>query len=192
MHSHVAQECFCGEPNCVGFIGGKTQTDLGGMDDLYIDALGITEEVEALGLKGSKKRKGKKLDEDFTVRLLPFFFSLSFLPSFVSTRESDEESILTFDFLRTANPPSNSPRRSPQSLCRHASSYPDPSNPRETPVEGTHDDGRGGSAELVEASWVEFDGEHFEGVPDGCAGYYSRTSSSPLSIRLSSLLSKQR
>lgn len=38
------------------------------MDDLYIDALGITEEVEALGLKGSKKRKGKKLDEDFTVR----------------------------------------------------------------------------------------------------------------------------
>jgi SET domain-containing protein len=34
---HVAQECFCGEPNCVGFIGGKTQTDIGGMDDLYID-----------------------------------------------------------------------------------------------------------------------------------------------------------
>lgn len=35
--SHVAQECYCGEPNCVGYIGGKTQTDLGGMDDLYID-----------------------------------------------------------------------------------------------------------------------------------------------------------
>lgn len=34
---HVAQECFCGEPNCMGFIGGKTQTDIGGMDDLYID-----------------------------------------------------------------------------------------------------------------------------------------------------------
>jgi hypothetical protein len=35
--SHDAQKCYCGEPNCVGFIGGKTQTDLGGMDDLYID-----------------------------------------------------------------------------------------------------------------------------------------------------------
>lgn len=39
------------------------------MDDLYIDALGIADEVEALGLKGSKKKKGKKLDEDFVVRL---------------------------------------------------------------------------------------------------------------------------
>ncbi|GAA6037687.1 hypothetical protein JCM8097_002285 [Rhodosporidiobolus ruineniae] len=70
-YGHVAQECYCGEPNCVGFIGGKTQTDLGGMDDLYIDALGITEEVEALGLKGSKKKKGKKLDEDFVPTLYP-------------------------------------------------------------------------------------------------------------------------
>lgn len=32
-----AQECYCGEPNCVGFLGGKTQTDVGAMDDLYID-----------------------------------------------------------------------------------------------------------------------------------------------------------
>jgi hypothetical protein len=30
-------------------------------------ALGITEEVEKLGLKGSKKKKGKKLDEDYVV-----------------------------------------------------------------------------------------------------------------------------
>ncbi|GAA6055843.1 hypothetical protein JCM3770_004787 [Rhodotorula araucariae] len=70
-YGHVAQECFCGEPGCVGFIGGKTQTDLGGMDDLYIDALGIAAEVEALGLKGSKKKKGRKLDEDFTPTLHP-------------------------------------------------------------------------------------------------------------------------
>ncbi|GAA6060898.1 hypothetical protein JCM10212_000181 [Sporobolomyces blumeae] len=73
-YGHVAQECFCGEPNCVGFIGGKTQTDIGGMDDLYIDALGIAEEVEALGLKGSKRKKGKKLDEDFTPTLHPIQF----------------------------------------------------------------------------------------------------------------------
>lgn len=36
-YGHDAQECFCGEPNCVGFIGGKTQTDIAGMDDLYLD-----------------------------------------------------------------------------------------------------------------------------------------------------------
>jgi hypothetical protein len=48
-------------------------------------ALGISDEVEMLGLKGSKKRKSKKLDEDYMVCLasapvlsvpqLFFFFS---------------------------------------------------------------------------------------------------------------------
>ena len=36
-YGHDAQECYCGEPNCVGFIGGKTQTDIAGMDDLYLE-----------------------------------------------------------------------------------------------------------------------------------------------------------
>lgn len=89
VYRHEAQPCYCGEPKCVGFIGGKTQTDIGAMDDLYLDgkalfwptlfsfilifvgcvALGITDEVEALGLKGSKKKKGRKLDEDYMVRI---------------------------------------------------------------------------------------------------------------------------
>ncbi|KAK7688537.1 hypothetical protein QCA50_008075 [Cerrena zonata] len=70
-YGHEAQPCYCGEPNCVGFIGGKTQTDIAAMDDLFLDALGITDEVELLGLKGSKKRKGKKLDEDYLPTLKP-------------------------------------------------------------------------------------------------------------------------
>ncbi|KAI0339087.1 SET domain-containing protein [Trametopsis cervina] len=70
-YGHEAQPCYCGEAKCVGFIGGKTQTDLAAMDDLYLDALGITDEVEALGLKGNKKKKGKKLDEDFVPELKP-------------------------------------------------------------------------------------------------------------------------
>lgn len=36
-HRHQAQPCYCGEPNCVGFIGGKTQTDIATMDDLELD-----------------------------------------------------------------------------------------------------------------------------------------------------------
>ncbi|KAI0092307.1 hypothetical protein BDY19DRAFT_884269 [Irpex rosettiformis] len=70
-YGHDAQPCYCGEAKCVGFIGGKTQTDLAAMDDLYLDALGISDEVEALGLKGNKKKRGKKLDEDFIPDLKP-------------------------------------------------------------------------------------------------------------------------
>lgn len=72
----------------MGYIGGKTQTDLAAMDDLYIDgifhlsifnafahpygsALGISDEVEKLGLKGNKKKKSKKLDEDYAPILKP-------------------------------------------------------------------------------------------------------------------------
>jgi [histone H3]-lysine36 N-trimethyltransferase len=83
----------------VGFIGGKTQTDLGGMDDLYIDgkphrlqtlkpasenplALGIADEVERLGLKGNRRKKGKKLDEDFNVSIASLTLCSPFDPSF--------------------------------------------------------------------------------------------------------------
>lgn len=38
---------------------------------LYISALGITDEVEKFGLKGNKKRKSKKLDEDYAPVLKP-------------------------------------------------------------------------------------------------------------------------
>ncbi|KAF8487420.1 hypothetical protein DFH94DRAFT_641821 [Russula ochroleuca] len=70
-YGHDAQPCYCGEEKCVGFIGGKTQTDIAGMDDLYLDALGIADEVDRLGLKGSKKKKSKKLDEDWMPILKP-------------------------------------------------------------------------------------------------------------------------
>lgn len=84
--SHQAQLCYCGELNCLGFIGGKTQTDIAAMDDLYLDgspkanlcccwaliafvALGITDEADILELKGTKKKRGKKIDDpDFMVR----------------------------------------------------------------------------------------------------------------------------
>ncbi|KAF7324844.1 Histone methyltransferase [Mycena kentingensis (nom. inval.)] len=65
-----AQECFCGEPNCVGYLGGKTQTDIAAVDDLYLDALGITDEDDLIALKGNKKKKGKKIDDpDFKPNL---------------------------------------------------------------------------------------------------------------------------
>ena len=62
------------------------------MDDLYLDgapfffyfpirplralvaALGISDEVDRLGLKGSKKKRSKKLDEDWMVIAADFLF----------------------------------------------------------------------------------------------------------------------
>ncbi|WOO81021.1 Histone-lysine N-methyltransferase, H3 lysine-36 specific [Vanrija pseudolonga] len=70
-YGHEAQICYCGEPNCVGFIGGKTQTDVGGIDDLFLDALGILDEVVAQGMKGSRKKKARQLDEDYVPVLHP-------------------------------------------------------------------------------------------------------------------------
>lgn len=50
-------------------------------------ALGIAEEVEALGLRGTKKKKGKHIDDDFIVSLFSFFFSRHFRydPDAIST-----------------------------------------------------------------------------------------------------------
>ncbi|KAF8316408.1 SET domain-containing protein [Clavulina sp. PMI_390] len=70
-YGHDAQTCYCGEPNCVGFIGGTTQTDIGGMDDLYIEALGIMDDVEKYTLKGNRRKKSKKLDEDYLPPMNP-------------------------------------------------------------------------------------------------------------------------
>ncbi|KAJ6554544.1 hypothetical protein B0H19DRAFT_150279 [Mycena capillaripes] len=71
-YGHKPQQCYCGEPNCVGYIGGKTQTDIANVDDIFLQALGITDEDQVAALKGTKKKKGKKLDDaDFLPELRP-------------------------------------------------------------------------------------------------------------------------
>lgn len=70
-YGNEAQTCYCGEPNCVGAIGGKTQTDIGGMDQLFLDALGIADEVDRLDARGTRKKKSRHLDEDYTPLLRP-------------------------------------------------------------------------------------------------------------------------
>ncbi|KAF8905611.1 hypothetical protein CPB85DRAFT_914875 [Mucidula mucida] len=57
-YGHDAQVCHCGEPQCVGFIGGKTQT----LSDDMLEALGVDED-DVGEYKASKKRRGKKLDD---------------------------------------------------------------------------------------------------------------------------------
>ncbi|WFD27620.1 [histone H3]-lysine(4) N-trimethyltransferase [Malassezia nana] len=59
------QPCYCGEPNCVGTLGGRTQTDVVTMDDRFIAALGIAEQVAELRASLPRGKRHKILDEDF-------------------------------------------------------------------------------------------------------------------------------
>ncbi|KAJ4304154.1 histone methyltransferase set2 [Collariella sp. IMI 366227] len=58
------QPCYCGEPNCVGFIGGKTQTERATKLPLAtIEALGI-EDGDSWDTAVAKKPRKKKTHED--------------------------------------------------------------------------------------------------------------------------------
>lgn len=58
------QPCYCGEPNCTGFIGGKTQTERATkLSNTTIEALGI-EDGDGWDLAVAKKPRKKKTGED--------------------------------------------------------------------------------------------------------------------------------
>lgn len=58
------QPCYCGEPNCTGFIGGKTQTERGTkLSNTTIEALGISD-GHGWDTAVAKKPRKKKLGED--------------------------------------------------------------------------------------------------------------------------------
>ena len=58
------QPCYCGEPNCTGFIGGKTQTERATkLSNLTIEALGI-DDGDGWDTAVAKKPRKKKVGED--------------------------------------------------------------------------------------------------------------------------------
>ncbi|SHO78305.1 Similar to S.cerevisiae protein SET2 (Histone methyltransferase with a role in transcriptional elongation) [Malassezia sympodialis ATCC 42132] len=59
------QPCYCGEPNCVGTIGGRTQTDVVTMDERFIAALDIADQVAELRASLPRNKRHKILDDDF-------------------------------------------------------------------------------------------------------------------------------
>lgn len=60
------QPCYCGEPNCVGFIGGKTQTDAAPrLSHHVIEALGLEDDSVFVGKKPRKPRKTGEADSDY-------------------------------------------------------------------------------------------------------------------------------
>ncbi|KAI7522450.1 hypothetical protein KC316_g19229, partial [Hortaea werneckii] len=58
------QPCYCGEPNCTGYIGGKTQTERATkLSHAIIEALGI-DDADAWDTAVAKKPRKKKMGED--------------------------------------------------------------------------------------------------------------------------------
>ena len=58
------QPCYCGEPNCTGYIGGKTQTERATkLSNAIIEALGI-DDADAWDTAVAKKPRKKKTGED--------------------------------------------------------------------------------------------------------------------------------
>ena len=58
------QPCYCGEPNCTGFIGGKTQTERATkLSNTTIEALGI-EDGDGWDTAVAKKARKKKVGEE--------------------------------------------------------------------------------------------------------------------------------
>lgn len=58
------QPCYCGEPNCVGFIGGKTQTERATkLPAAIVEALGI-DDADGWDTAVAKKPRKKRPDED--------------------------------------------------------------------------------------------------------------------------------
>lgn len=68
------QPCYCGEPNCTGFIGGKTQTERATkLSNLTIEALGIDDGDgwdTAVARKPRKKKAGED-DEEYVNNVQP-------------------------------------------------------------------------------------------------------------------------
>ncbi|KAK1774517.1 hypothetical protein QBC45DRAFT_35216 [Copromyces sp. CBS 386.78] len=71
------QPCYCGEPNCTGFIGGKTQTERATkLPPATIEALGIEDgdswdTAVAATTKKPRKKKATEDDEDYINRFEP-------------------------------------------------------------------------------------------------------------------------
>ncbi|KAL9084370.1 MAG: hypothetical protein Q9159_005278, partial [Coniocarpon cinnabarinum] len=69
------QPCYCDEPNCTGYIGGKTQTERGTkLSALVIEALGIDDADDwdtAVAKKSQRKKKIGEEDEEYVDSVQP-------------------------------------------------------------------------------------------------------------------------
>ncbi|KAG5419110.1 SET2 [Candida metapsilosis] len=66
-----SQPCYCGEPNCIKFMGGKKQTDAALLlPEGIAEALGVTSRMEKAWLKENKHLRGDQQKDDSTINEL--------------------------------------------------------------------------------------------------------------------------
>lgn len=68
------QPCYCGEPNCTGFIGGRTQTERATkLSNATIEALGIEDEDgwDTVVARRPRKKKTEEADEEYVDSVQP-------------------------------------------------------------------------------------------------------------------------
>ncbi|KAI5953750.1 SET2 [Candida theae] len=103
-----SQPCYCGEPNCIKFMGGKKQTDAALLlPEGIAEALGVTSRMEKAWLKENKHLRGEQQDDDSTINEM-FVQSLEVEPMqesdvskvMAALLKSQQESITTKLILR--------------------------------------------------------------------------------------------
>lgn len=63
-----SQPCYCGEPNCIKFMGGKKQTDAALLlPEGIAEALGVTSRMEKAWLKENKHVRADQQKDDSTI-----------------------------------------------------------------------------------------------------------------------------
>ncbi|KAI9841290.1 MAG: histone methyltransferase set2 [Thelocarpon superellum] len=82
------QPCYCGEPNCTGFLGGKTQTERATkLSALVQEALGIDDldDWDTAVAKKPRKKKAGENDEEYVDRVQPKSLDESSVTKVVAT-----------------------------------------------------------------------------------------------------------
>jgi SET domain-containing protein len=84
------QPCYCGEPNCLGYIGGKTQTnDAPKLSGNLQQALGIDD--DEMPAKKSRRRKTGENDEDYLAKAGSKALDLGSVKSVMGTLSNTKE-----------------------------------------------------------------------------------------------------
>lgn len=95
------QACYCGEPNCIGYIGGKTQTESGTkLSHQTLEALGLDDDY-SWSTATAKKRKPKKgeIDDEYFESAQPKALELVAVNGIMSSLVSCKERWIVIKLL---------------------------------------------------------------------------------------------
>ncbi|RPB26813.1 SET domain-containing protein [Terfezia boudieri ATCC MYA-4762] len=95
------QACYCGEPNCIGYIGGKTQTEAGTkLSHQTLEALGLDDDYSWSTVTAKKKKPKKgEIDDDYVQSIQPKALEASTVNGIMSSLVSCKEKWIVIKLL---------------------------------------------------------------------------------------------